>query len=96
MEDKDRLFKQLTEEATLLARASVIRTSAVRGQGVAKIPELLLELRTRWASRATTSRVNQVLQEQANAAARAGAPPGSMTVAELSDLTDRAAAGTMG
>ncbi|MET1011623.1 MAG: ribosome biogenesis GTPase Der [Actinomycetota bacterium] len=63
VEDKDRLFKQLTEEATLLARASVIRTSAVRGQGVAKIPELLLELRTRWASRATTSRVNQVLQD---------------------------------
>jgi GTP-binding protein len=63
VEDKDRLFKQLTEEATLLARATVIRTSAVRGQGVAKIPELLLELRTRWAGRASTSRVNQVLQE---------------------------------
>ena len=63
VEDKDRLFKQLTEEATLLARATVIRTSAVRGQGVARIPELLLELRTRWASRATTSRVNQVLQD---------------------------------
>ena len=63
VEDKDRLFKQLTEEATLLARATVIRTSAVGGQGVAKIPELLLELRTRWASRAPTSRVNQVLQD---------------------------------
>ncbi len=63
VEDKDRLFKQLTEEATLLARATVIRTSAVRGQGVARIPELLLELRTRWAGRASTSRVNQVLQE---------------------------------
>jgi GTPase len=63
VEDKDRLFKQLTEEATLLARASVIRTSAVRGQGVARIPGLLLELRTRWAGRASTSRVNQVLQE---------------------------------
>ena len=63
VEDKDRLFKQLTEEATLLARATVIRTAAIRGQGVAKIPELLLELRTRWAGRASTSRVNQVLQE---------------------------------
>jgi GTPase len=63
VEDKDRLFKQLTEEATLLAHATVIRTSAARGQGVAKIPELLLELRTRWAGRASTSRVNQVLQE---------------------------------
>lgn len=63
VEDKDRLFKRLTEEASLLARATVIRTSAVRGQGVARIPELLLELRTRWAGRTSTSRVNQVLQE---------------------------------
>jgi GTPase len=63
VEEKDRLFKRLTEEATLLARATVIRTSAVRGQGVERIPELLLELRTRWVSRATTSRVNQVLQD---------------------------------
>ncbi|MGH2640094.1 MAG: ribosome biogenesis GTPase Der [Actinomycetota bacterium] len=63
VEDKDRLFKQLSEEATLLAHATVIRTSALRGQGVAKIPDLLLELRTRWAGRASTSRVNQVLQE---------------------------------
>ena len=47
----------------MLGRATVIRTSAVRGQGVARIPELLLELRSRWAGRAPTSRVNQVLQE---------------------------------
>ena len=45
------------------ARATVVRTSAVRGQGVMKIPELLIDLRTRWAGRAPTSRVNQVLQE---------------------------------
>ena len=38
VEGKDRLFKQLTQEATLLARATVIRTSAVRGQGVTRIP----------------------------------------------------------
>lgn len=63
VEEKDRLFKQLSEEATLLARATVIRTSAVRGQGVTKIPDLLLELRSRWAGRASTSRVNQLLQE---------------------------------
>jgi GTP-binding protein len=63
VEDKDRLFKRLTEEATLLAHATVIRTSAVRGRGVARIPDLLLELRNRWAGRASTSRVNRVLQE---------------------------------
>jgi len=47
----------------MLARATVIRTSAVRGQGVGKIPDLLLEVRSRWAGRASTSRVNLVLQE---------------------------------
>jgi GTP-binding protein len=63
VEDKDRRFKQLTEEATLLARATVIRTSAVRGRGVDRIPDLLVELRERWGGRATTSRVNEVLQD---------------------------------
>jgi len=63
VEDKDRAFKRLTEEATMLGRASVIRTSALRGQGVPRIPGLLLDLRQRWAGRAPTSRVNEVLQE---------------------------------
>jgi GTP-binding protein len=63
VDDKDRRFKQLTEEATLLARATVIRTSAVRGRGVDRIPDLLVELRERWGGRATTSRVNEVLQD---------------------------------
>ena len=63
VEDKDRRFKELTEDARMLARATVVRSSAVRGQGVMKIPELLIDLRTRWAGRAPTSRVNQVLQE---------------------------------
>jgi GTP-binding protein len=63
VEDKDRRFKRLTEEATMLARATVIRTSVVRGQGVPRIPDLLLEVRARWVGRAPTSRVNQLLQE---------------------------------
>jgi GTP-binding protein len=63
VEDKDRRFKQLTENATMLGRASVIRTSAVHGQGVARIPKMLLDLRQRWSGRASTSRVNELLQE---------------------------------
>jgi GTP-binding protein len=63
VEDKDRRFKQLTEEATMLGRATVIRTSAVHGQGVARIPNVLLDLRQRWSGRASTSRVNELLQE---------------------------------
>jgi GTP-binding protein len=63
VEERDVLFKRLTEEARLLGRATVIRTSAVRGLGVARIPELLLDLRDRWSARAATSRVNEVLRE---------------------------------
>lgn len=63
VEDKDRSFKRLTEEATMLGRASVVRTSAIHGQGVARIPGLLLDLRERWSGRAPTSRVNEALQE---------------------------------
>jgi len=63
VEDKDGRFKQLTEDATMLGRATVIRTSAVHGQGVARIPNILLDLRQRWSGRASTSRVNELLQE---------------------------------
>jgi len=63
VEDKDRRFKQLTEEATMLGHATVIRTSAVHGTGVRRIPDLLLDLRLRWSGRASTSRVNELLQE---------------------------------
>jgi GTP-binding protein len=63
VEEKDRRFKQLTEEATMLGRATIIRTSALRGLGVRRIPDLLLDLRRRWSGRASTSRVNELLQE---------------------------------
>jgi GTP-binding protein len=63
VEEKDRLFKELTEEARLLARASVLRTSAPKGQGVQRLPAGLLDLHERWSSRAATSRVNEVLQQ---------------------------------
>jgi GTP-binding protein len=70
VEEKDRLFKQLMEEARMLGRATVVRTSAVHGPGVARIPGLLLDLRERWSGRAPTSRVNEALQE-----AQAAQPP---------------------
>jgi GTP-binding protein len=63
VEEKDRRFKQLTDRAKMLGRATVVRTSAVRGLGVPRIPELLLDLRERWSGRAPTSRVNEALQE---------------------------------
>ena len=107
VEDKDRTFKRLTEEATMLGRATVVRSSAVRGQGVTRIPELLLDLRRRWAGRASTSRVNEVLQEAQGAQPpprssghrcttprkwRPGRPPSSSSVGE--ELPVPATAGT--
>ncbi len=63
VEEKDRTFKILTEDATMFANASVIRTSATRGQGIHRLPPLLMELHTRWAHRVSTAKVNEVLQE---------------------------------
>jgi GTP-binding protein len=63
VQEKDRLFKLLTRDAAILARATVIRTSAASGLGIERIPDELLDLRQRWATRHPTSRVNEVLRE---------------------------------
>jgi GTPase len=63
VEEKDRTFKILSEEAALFANATIMRTSATRGQGVHRLPPLLLELHRRWAHRVSTAKVNEVLQE---------------------------------
>jgi len=74
VEEKDRRFKQLTEEARMLGRATVVRSSALHGLGVGRIPEKLLDLRERWSSRAPTSRVNEALQQ-----AQGAKPPPRMS-----------------
>jgi GTP-binding protein len=61
--EKDRRFKELTEEARTMARATVIRTSALQGRGVGRIPGLLTDLHERWSHRIPTATVNEVLQE---------------------------------
>ncbi|MGH2597145.1 MAG: ribosome biogenesis GTPase Der [Actinomycetota bacterium] len=63
VEEKDRAFKILSEDATMFVNASVIRTSATRGQGVHRLPPLLMDLHGRWARRVSTAKVNEVLQE---------------------------------
>ena len=62
VEDKDRTFKRLANEVQLYANATVMRTSASRGQGVHRLPPLLIDLHTRWTSRASTSTVNDIVQ----------------------------------
>jgi GTP-binding protein len=61
VEDKDRTFKALQEELRPLARATALRTSALRGQGVNRIPPLLTDLYERWRSRAPTAAVNELV-----------------------------------
>ncbi len=63
VEEKDRTFKLLSEEAALFANATIMRTSATRGQGVHRLPPLLMDLHRRWAHRVSTAKVNEVLQE---------------------------------
>jgi len=62
VEDKDRSFKRLEDEVQLYARATVLRTSATRGQGVHRLGPMLLDLHARWSARASTSTVNEIVQ----------------------------------
>jgi GTP-binding protein len=62
VEEKDRRYKQLGEEVSLFARASVVRASALRGVGVPRLPGVLTALHERWTVRVPTARVNEVIQ----------------------------------
>jgi GTPase len=63
VEEKDRTYKILKETLQPFARATVMRTSAVTGQGVHRLPPVLLDLHARWTTRVPTSRVNEVIQQ---------------------------------
>jgi GTPase len=62
VEDKDRTYKRLSEEVDLFARATVVRSSALRGTGVPRLPGLLTDLDRRWRSRVPTAKVNELMQ----------------------------------
>jgi GTP-binding protein len=61
VEERDRTYRALLEVLRPFARAPLARTSALRGQGVHRLPAALLDLRSRWASRAPTAAVNEVI-----------------------------------
>ena len=58
VEEKDRTFKIVP-----FANASAIRTSATHGQGIHRLPPLLVDLHRRWSARTPTARVNQIIQQ---------------------------------
>jgi GTPase len=63
VEDKANTYADLTETVRRSAGAPVMRTSASTGQGVHRLPGVLLDLHARWTSRASTSRVNAIVQD---------------------------------
>ena len=48
---------------TPFARAPMLRTAALTGVGVGRLPGALLDVHASWTRRAPTTRVNDVLQE---------------------------------
>jgi GTPase len=65
-EDKEKLLKDLAEAMSPFASAPVVRTSALRGTGVARLPSVLLGVHGQWSLRVPTARVNEVLGEAQN------------------------------
>jgi len=62
VEEKDRAFKQLQDLIIPFARAQAVRTSALSGQGVLRLPSILVDLHHRWRFRAPTARVNEIVR----------------------------------
>jgi GTP-binding protein len=62
LEDKAKAFGGLTEAAAPFADATVLRVSAVSGQGVPRVPSLAMDLHARWGARTPTSTVNEILR----------------------------------
>ncbi len=62
VEDKTREFRHIDDAAGQFAAALAVRTSAKTGQGVRRLPALLVDLHMRWRTTISTSRVNDILQ----------------------------------
>ena len=63
VEDKDRPFKNVSRtRCSSTRRRRSCGRPRVRGQGVHRLPPLLLDLHSRWMSRAPTSTVNEIIQ----------------------------------
>jgi GTP-binding protein len=63
VEEKDRLYKALTNDLSPFGRPPVLRTSAKTGTGVHRLPPVLLQVHDRFVRRAPTAAVNEVLSE---------------------------------
>jgi GTP-binding protein len=57
------LLEDITEQFVPFARAPVIRLAALTGQGVNRLPQVLMLQHGRWSRRVSTSEVNRVLEQ---------------------------------
>jgi GTP-binding protein len=62
-DEKEPLLKELGEALAPFAAPLVVRCSALRGTGVARLPSVLVGIHERWTVRAPTAKVNDVLAE---------------------------------
>jgi GTPase len=62
VEERARRYEELREMVGPFARAPVQRTSAASGQGVHRLPPVLIDLHHRWNVRVSTAAVNQTVQ----------------------------------
>ncbi len=62
VEEKDKTYGDLRGTLRPFANATAMRTSALNGRGVQRLPPVLFDLHTRWTLRAPTSKVNEVIQ----------------------------------
>ncbi len=62
VEERDRAYRDLVEASAPFAHADVVRTSALTGAGVRRLPGSLLAVHRRWTTRVPTAEVNRVLE----------------------------------
>jgi len=62
VEEKDRTYRSIADAIGVFARAEVVRTSAITGRGIDRLPASLLRLHDAWSRRAPTSAVTEALR----------------------------------
>lgn len=67
VEDRERTYRDLSQQASRFCDAPLLRTSAVAGTGIPRFPGVLLEIHRRFRSRATTAKVNRIFERAQDA-----------------------------
>ena len=63
VEEKDVTYRALRETASVFASVPVVRTSALTGAGISRLPARLTRVQERWRHRAPTAEVNRILRD---------------------------------